>query len=234
MAPHDAVLGHRVARVVVALREELRAVHDAGAAQHAGHRRDAGQVARVAGEVGHALVRAAHAGVQACHLMDVAARALAHGYLVGAVSVHDALELAHDDVVGLVPRAFHELVLAAVGAVALHGLDQAVLMVHVVGDAEAAAAQAPLVVGVLRVALHLHQLAVLHVGQDAAHVVASRRAARGAADHGHAVLLPRPRHLRRLGGGHGRARVGLLRQARAAAVLLPVGLAPVLLHGCLG
>ena len=100
--------------------------------------------------------------------------------------------------------------------------------------AAADAVKAYLVVGVLRVALHLHQLAVLHVGQDAAHVVASRRAARGAADHGHAVLLPRPRHLRRLGGGHGRARVGLLRQARAAAVLLPVGLAPVLLHGCLG
>ena len=234
VAPHDAVLWHRVARIVVALGEELRAVHDAGAAQHAGHRRDAGQVARVAGEVGHALVRGAHTGVQARYLVDIAARALAHGDLVGAVRVDDALELAHDDVVGLVPADLHELVLAAVGAVALHRFGQAVLMVDVVGDAEAAAAQASLVVGVLRVALHFHQLAVLHVGQDAAHVVASRRAARGAADDGHAVLLPRPRHFRRLGSRHGWARVGLLRQARAAAVLLPVGLAPVLLHGGLG
>ena len=220
VAPDDAVLGHLVAWVVVALGEELRAVHDAGIADHARHRGDARQVARVAREIGDALVGRAHAGVDARDLMDVAAGALAAGDGVAAVGVGYALELAHDDVVGLVPGTLDELVLAAVGALALHRVQQAVLVVDVIGYAQAAAAQATLVVGVHGVAFDLHELAVFHVRQDAADVVATRRRACRTADDGHAVFFPGPRHLGCLGAGYGLvSQLGFLGQARPALVL---------------
>ena len=234
VAPHDAVLGHRVARVVVALGQKLRAVHDARAAEHACHRCDARQVAGVAGEVGDALVRGAHARVQARDLVNIATRALAHGNLVGAVGICDLLELLDDDVVGLIPGDFDELVLAAIFLGALHRVQKAVFMVDVVGDAKATAAKTALVIGVLGVALDLHELAVLHVGQNATDVVAPRCGTCRAADDGHAVLFPLPGHLRRFSRGRRRDGVGLLGKTRASAILLSVGFPPVLLHHGLG
>ena len=234
MAPHDAVLGHRVAGIVIALGQKLRAVHNAGAAEHARHGRDARQVAGVASEVGDALVRRAHARVQARDLVNIAARALAHSDFVGAVGVGDLLELLDDDVVGLIPGDFDELVLAAIFLRTLHRVQKAVFMVDVVGDAKATAAKTALVVGVLGIAFDLHELAVLHVGQNAADVVASRCGACRAADDGHAVLFPLPGHLRRFSRRRCRDGVGLLGKTRASAILLSVGFPPVLLHRGLG
>ena len=234
VAPDNAVLRHHVARVVVALGQELRAVHDAGVAQHAGHGCDARQIAGIAGEIRNALVGRAARCVDAGDLVDVATGALAAGDLVSAVFIGHLLEVLDDDVVGLVPGDALELVLAAVLALALHRVEQPVLVVDVVRDAQAPGAQAALVVRVLRVTLDLDELAVLDVAQDAADVVAAGCRTCGAADDGHAVLFPFPRDI----GSLGRRRwldadIRLLELPAATAVLLAVGLAPVILdHIC--
>ena len=227
MAPDDAILGNDIARVVVTVDQELRAVHNARITKHASHRGDAGQVARVAGEVRDALVWRTHGGVHAGNLMDIAAGTLAAGDLVDAPGISDALEVLNDDVVGLVPGDALELVFAAVLAGALHRVLQALGAVHVIRNAQAAAAQTTLVVRVLGVTLDLNKLAVLDVGQDAANVVATRCRTRRAADDGHAVLFPRPRNIRSLGG---RSRILGLGQARTTLVLLAVRLPPLILN----
>ena len=163
MSPDDTVFRNGVARVVIALGEELRAVHHARVADHARHRRDARQVAGVAREVRDTLVGRADARVQARDLVDVAARALAARDLVGAVSVGDALELLDDDVICLVPRNLDEFVLAPVLAGALHGMEQTVLVIHVIRYAQAPAAQTTLVVRVFGVALDFDELAVFDI-----------------------------------------------------------------------
>ena len=175
VSPDDAVFRNGVTRVVIALGEELRAVHHACVADHARHRCNARQVAGVACKVRNALVGRADARVQSRDLVDVAARPLAACDLVGAVGVGDALELLDDDVICLVPRNLDELVLAPVLAGALHGIRQAVLVVHQLGHVQAAHAQTALRERVLGVALHLDQLAVrIGVQQDTAPQVTAR------------------------------------------------------------
>ena len=85
--------------------------------------------------------------------------------------------LLHDDVVRLVPRdALPFVRLAAEGAVALHGIQQAVLVIQVFGKRQAADAQAAVRDGLVGVALDLDQLPVLDEGPQAtAHAVAPRR-----------------------------------------------------------
>ena len=65
-------------------------------------------------------------------------------------------------------------------------------MVEHLLERQAPRAEAPLVVGVLRVALYLLKHPVPHVHEHAAVVVASRARPRVGADDRAAVLLPRP------------------------------------------
>ena len=234
VAPDDAVLGHHVARIVVALWQELRAIHDAGIAQHASHGCDARQVAGVTSKIGHALVGRTAGCVYTGDLVDVAASALAAGDLVSTIFVGDLLEVLDDDVVGLVPGDALELVLTAVLALALHRVEQPVLVIDVIRNAQTAATQTPLIVRVFRIALDLDELAILDIAQDAADVVATRCRTCGTADDGHAILFPFPWNLWSL-----RCRrwldadIRFLELPAATAILLAVGLAPVILdHIC--
>ena len=135
MSPDDAVFGNDVARIIVALGKELRAIHKARVTQHAGHRGDARQVARIASEVRHTLARRFHRCVQTCDLNDIAPRSLAERDALRAVFCSNALELALDNVVRLIPRDAFELVLAAIFPSALHRVEQTVLMIDVIGNA---------------------------------------------------------------------------------------------------
>ena len=193
VAPYEDVLGRLPARVVVAVGEELRVVaHEQPAALERG-----GEDARaVAGdarqEPGAVVGRAQVLGHERPVAVDVASRALRDPDGLVAVLLDDGLHLPLDDVVGLVPRYAFEGVLAAVLLGALHGVFQAVLMVEHLLERQAPRAEAPLVVGVLRVALYLLQHPVPHVHEHAAVVVASRARPRVGADDRAAVLLPRP------------------------------------------
>ena len=169
-------------------------VGDPERARRGGHTGHARQIARVARE--HvAVVRAAERPAQTrLPWRDVAAGAVDEHHGLGTVLVLDGIELALYDVVGFVPAHALPLVLAAVGAGALHRVGEAVLVVHDLGHVEAAHAQAPLGHRVLGVALHLHELAVLvGVHQHAAPQVASRPRPRAAARYRVLAFLVAPR-----------------------------------------
>lgn len=161
-----------------------------------GHAGDAGQVARAAGEE-QDVVRGAERPAEARDVRgDVAAGALAEDDGLGAVLLLDVEEGVGDEVDGLVPADALPLVLAAVLRVALHRVEQAVLVVGHLGHVEAADAQAPLVVRVLRVALDLDELPVLvGVEQHAAAVVAAGAGPRTPSRDGEVALLVPPRLL---------------------------------------
>ena len=109
---------------------------------------------------------------------------------LGAVLVADLDEPVRHVIDGFVPAHALPLVLAAVLRVALHGIQQAVLVVGHFGKRQAADAQATFVVRVLRVAFHLHQLAVLvGVQQDAAAEMAAGARPGASARDGEVPLL---------------------------------------------
>ena len=193
VAPYEDVLGRLPARVVVAVGEELRVVaHEQPAALERGGE-DARRVTRLARQEPGAVVgRAQVLGHERPVAVDVAAGALRDPDGLVAELLDDGLHLPLDDVVGLLPADTLEGVLAAVLLGALHGVAQAVLMVEHLLHGQAPGAEAPLVVGVRRVALDLLKHPVPHVQQHAAVVVAARARARVRAQHRAAVLLPRP------------------------------------------
>ena len=187
LAPHHDVLRANPARVVVAIREELRGV-DFGHActQQVVHDGCARAVARLARErIGRCTVRrvhdcrSVHRGIKS----RLAARARQREDALGAVILLEAANLLLEQIVGLIPRDFLPRILAAILAGALHGAQQAVLMVDDLVERDASRAQTALRDRMARVALHLHDLAVLHMDEHAAsNRMVSRRRPRTGAD----------------------------------------------------
>ena len=187
LAPHHDVLRANPARIVVAIREELRGV-DFGHActQQVVHDGSARAVARLARErIGRCTVRrvhdsrAVHRGIK----RRLAARARQREDALGTVVLLEAANLLLEQIVGLIPRDFLPRILAAILAGALHGAQQAVLMVDDLVERDASRAQTALRDRMARVALHLHDLAVLHMDEHAAsNRMVSRRRPRTGAD----------------------------------------------------
>ena len=195
LAPDEDTLGGHPALVLVAVLELLGVV-DLGvaAADHERGVRHARAVARPAGLGVHGVRRAEHeVGPLRVPVVALAARAAEHADGLGAVLLGDLLGVLGDEVGGLVPSALLPLVLAAVLAGALQRVRDAVGVVDVLRQRQAARAERPLGDGVLRVALHLHHLAVLDVHlQTAPHRMASRRRPRAGPEDGLLALLPLP------------------------------------------
>ena len=201
VAPQDHELGAAPVRVVVAVRELLRAVGHGVAAARGGHAGDARQVAGQARESEARVVRGTVGPSQAGDPGgDVAAGALAEDDGLGTVLVADLDELAGNEVDRLVPAHALPLVLAAVLRIALHGIHQTILVVGDFRKGQATHAQATVVVRVLGVAFHLDQLAVvIGVQQHAAPEVAARTRPRASASDGQIPLLVLVRLLMRNG-----------------------------------
>ena len=193
LAPARHQLGQREVRVVVALGRprgyvDLRV---ADGAVDAGRRHVARPVARLSAHGVHVVGRAEHRrGERGAVQRFLASRAAEHHHRLAAVFRLQLFGARHDLVDGLVPRDAVPFVQPAVFPRALHGVDDAVGMVHVFGQGEATHAQASLRDGMLLVAFHFHQLAVHHVQLDAApHRVATRRRP-GARPHPVVVIGP--------------------------------------------
>ena len=210
VAPHDDHLGRAVGGIGVAQLVRHGGVGYGEVAQGRHGTADARHVAGEPGEEQRGDVRRLQGGLaeQGHQPVDVAARAMhAHDGL-GAVFLADGLDLFFYEVVRLVPRDALELRrVAAVFARTLHGVQHPVGVVHDFGQIQAAHAQLAVREGAQGIALHMVQLAVLGVEQNAAAVMAAgRRILVGARD-GEAVLLPRELRLRGRRHGRGRPRI---------------------------
>ena len=196
LAPHHQDLGLLVALVVPTPRQRtgivpfgIRGAGDVG---------DGGQTGRVARvtRLRVAVVRRAEAhGAVRRERAALAARAGEHDDALAPVLRRDAVVFALDDVERLVPRYLLPcLGVAAVLRVALHGMQQAGRVVHVVLERDAPRAQAALRHRVVLVALHPHELPLaVHVQlETASDRVTSRRRPGARARDGQAVLLVAP------------------------------------------
>ena len=175
-APLEDDLGELVLRIVVAARIVLTAVNDGRTAHNAYGSRATRQIARVAREEAATEVRALECGVLEQRNLphDVAAGALKGDDRFGADFIPRSADMLLDHVVRLVPGNLLPLVLAAL-AHALQGVTQAGRVVDgLVDHVQAAHAQTAAAELVVRVALDVVDLAVLHVEQHAAPLVAAR------------------------------------------------------------
>ena len=178
LAPQDDVLGHLVARVVVTIGEERRVV-ELGIARaqkevcDGAARAVAGLAAQRGGLVGGAQAGVGHGGgVQG----GLATRALQDDLRFRPPVLLHIVDLLLDDVESLVPGDGIPFVLAAIFRVAVEGSEDAVGMIDVFGQGQAAHAQAALRDGMGLVAFDLDEFAVFDVEFDAAtYRVASRR-----------------------------------------------------------
>ena len=196
LAPHHQDLGLLIALVVPAPRQRAGIVpFGIGGAADVG---DGCQARRVAGVAGLrvAEVRRAEAhGAVGSERAALAARAGEHDDALAPVLRRDAVVLALDDVKRLVPRNLLPRVrVAAVLRVALHGMQQAGGVVHVVLERDAPRAQAALGDRVVLVAFHPHELPLaVHVQLEAAsNRVTPRRRPGARARDGQAVFLVAP------------------------------------------
>ena len=193
VAPYEDVLWCLPARIVVAVGHELRVIAYVQAARLERGAEDARRIARLARQEAGAVVGRAEAlGHVGAVAVDVAAGALGHPDGFGAVLLDDLAHLALDDVVGLIPRDALERVLAAIGASSLLRVQQAVGMVEHLVVSQAPRAQAPLVIGVVGIAFHVVEHAILHVHEHAAVVVAARARAGARPVDGEVAVLPGP------------------------------------------
>ena len=173
LGPDDDDLGGLPAGIVIALLQELGAVADGVVALHGGH---GAQTGAVAGLTGQAQLRPVGAAVVVGHdghgAADVAAGALDEDDGVGAVLFLDLVELLLNDVIGLIPGDALEAAVAP-GTDALQGIEDALGMVHELGHGQQAGTSAPVVIGVISVALDLDHLVALDIDLDAAAAVAA-------------------------------------------------------------
>ena len=178
LAPDHDVLRDFVAGVVVAVWEVGRIVQfGIAGAKHVVRHGRAGAVARIAahGEQG---VRGSQDGIPEAERIRVglASRALHDHDGFGAVVLLDSVDVLFDEVERGVPGGFPPGVLAAVGAIAHQGVQDAVFVVDHFFQGKASWAQSPLGDGMLGVAFDLDELSVLH-GED--QPATDRMAARG-------------------------------------------------------
>ena len=197
LAPHDDDLRHPVHGVVVGSLQAAGVVHlGIVSAQHvrAGH--GARLVAGIA-RLGVAGVRRAEHGLRHVGHQDAARapRAREHGHALGAVGVAEVVALLLDQGIGLIPcDALPLVVLAAVLRIALHRIDHAARVVHVVLERQAPGAQAALRDGVVLVALHMVE-APLRIDvelQAASYRMAARRRPHGRAHDSEVPVLVLP------------------------------------------
>ena len=162
LAPADDVFGKPVFRIVEAVLEEARVV-DLGIARaqnEVGHGA-AGAVARPAGLRVAVVGALQHREAERIAVHDgLAAGSAVQNDGAGAVLRLDLLDVLLDDVVGFVPRDAFPLVLAAILMGALHGVHDAVGMVHVLHQVQHLAVQAAAVNGMVLVSFHLQKVAV--------------------------------------------------------------------------
>ena len=174
VAPDEDVLGRFPPRIVVAEGGVLRIVGDEQAARFQRGAETARRVAGDAREEARSVIRRAEvAGHQRTVSVDVAAGSLGDPDGLGPVRVDDLAHFLQDDLGRLIPGNALERIFAAVFASAFHGVEQTVGVVEHLLVGKASRAEASLVIGVFGIALDLLELAILHVEQDSAVVMAS-------------------------------------------------------------
>ncbi len=161
VSPEDDALGNLPARIVVALGELLRVIAHPKRARRAHGRGDAWYEACASGKGEHDVGASERPGEVADPRGDIAARALEEQHRLGAELFLVRQKLLGDQIVGFVPGDALPSVFTAILGLALHGVDHAVFVVGGLHQIEAPYAQAPLVEGVVRIALDLDELAVL-------------------------------------------------------------------------
>ena len=196
LAPEHDELGKLEHRVVIASGQATGVVHlGVGCAHDVGRTRNARDVAGITG-----LRVASVGGAQACvciggkHGATLTTGTAHNQDGLGTILVLEVLHLLGDGVICLVPGDALPLVLAAVLAGALHGIQDAIRIVDVVADGQAADTEAAVGDGVVLIALDAHELTIgVHVGLDAASGrMASRRRPRATAGDGEAVFFEAP------------------------------------------
>ena len=195
VSPDQAHFRPFVTRVVVAQLGELRHVGDRAIAVRDHRTRHAGKHARVARQKAARQVRRLERDVarERQLAVHVAPGADEPDDGLGAVVLLDAAHVLLDKVVRLIPTALlPRIIVAALGGVAAHGVDDAVLPVNRLELIQAADAQAPLVESGARIPLNVVEHAVLHVVHQPAPVVAAGRRPMGRAEHVEFPLFPVP------------------------------------------
>ena len=197
LAPEHDELGKLEHRVVIATGQTAGVVHlGIGRAHDVGRARDTRNVAGIAG-----LRIARVGGTQACvRVCGKHGATLATGTAhdqdgFGTILVLEVLYLLGDGVIRLVPRDTLPLVLAAVLASALHGIQDAIGIVDVIADGQATDAEAAVCDGMVLIALDAHELVVgVHIGLDTASGrMTSRRRPCATTGDGEAVFFEAPR-----------------------------------------
>ena len=195
VTPDQAHFWPFVTRVVVAQLGKLRHVGDGAIAVRDHRTRHAREHARVARQKAARQVRRLERDIarERQLAVHVASGADEPNDGLGAVVLLDAAHVFLDQVVRLIPAALlPRTVVAALGGVAAHGVDDAVLPVNRLELIQAADAQAPLVESGARVTLDVVEHAVLHVVHQPAPVVAAGRRPMGRAEHVEFPLFPVP------------------------------------------
>ena len=171
LGPDDDHFRHLVLGIGHAVGEELAGIQDGVVAVGEHHGRQAGRVAGVTGQPQlHPVGAAEGVAEEGDGAADVAAGALGEDDRFRPVLLLDVVEALLDGVQGLVPADALELALAALPH-PLQRMGEALGVIDVLGERQSPRAQAALVVGVVFVALHLDQAAVLDVELDAAAAV---------------------------------------------------------------
>ena len=195
VAPHHGDARTHPFGVVVAIDVLLRIIahHERACRHHA--REDARAEARHVAER-EGVVGAAEAPCQTRDVGgDIAPRSLQEHDALCAELLLVLVKLGFYGVKRLVPRDPLPPVLAAVLTGALHRVEYAVFVVHEVGHGRAPGTQAPLAIRIIRIALDLHDLAVLAVDEHAATQMAPRRTPGAATRDCEAALFVSPRFL---------------------------------------
>ena len=195
VTPDQAHFRPYVAGIVVAQLGELRHVGDRAIAVRDHRARHAGEHARVTRQKAARQVRRLERDIarERQLAVHVAPRTDEPDNGLGTVVLLDATHVLLDKVVRLVPTALlPRVIVAALGGVATHGVDDSVLPVNRLELIQAADAQAPLVEGSTRVALDVVEHAVLHVVHQPAPVVTAGRRPMGRAEHVEFPFFPVP------------------------------------------
>ena len=195
VAPDQAHFWPFVTRVVVAQLGELRHVGDRAIAVRDHRARHAREHARVARQKAARQIRRLERDIarERQLAVHVAPRTDEPDNGLRAVVLLDAAHVLLDKVIRLIPTALlPRIIVAALGGVASHGVDDSVLPVNRLELIQTADAQAPLVEGSARVALDMIEYAVLHVIHQPAPVMATGRRPMGRTVHIEVSLFPMP------------------------------------------
>ena len=195
VTPDQAHFRPYVAGIVVAQLGELRHVGDRAIAVRDHRARHAREHARVARQKAARQVRRLERDIARKRQLavHVAPSTDEPDNGLGTVVLLDATHVLLDKVVRLVPTALlPRVIVTALGGIAAHGVNDAILPVNRLELIQAADAQAPLVESSARVALDVVEHTILHVVHQPAPVVAAGRRPMGRAVHIEFPFFPVP------------------------------------------